>query len=87
MGEPNGGALGKRPRKGPVESGRGVSGGKAQARISPKGSFDCLLGESIAILAGSEVQEAAPSDFQQIGQLNILRRKFRGVKDFSIFSL
>ena len=62
------GAPGKSPRRSPVESGRGVSGGKAQAPISPGEGFDCFPSERIAILASSGMQEAASSDFQQIGQ-------------------
>ena len=58
----------KTPSRGPVESGRRLSGGKAQAPISPGEGFGSFLGESIAILASSEVQEAASPDFHQIGQ-------------------
>lgn len=64
QGEPNRGALRKRPRKGPVEGRGGVSGGKAQAPISPGEGFGCLLGETTDILVGSEMQVAAFFDFQ-----------------------
>lgn len=67
-GESSGGALEKRPRRGPVESRAGVSGGKAQARISPGEGFDSFFEENIAILASSGMQEAASSDFQQMVQ-------------------
>ena len=68
QGGANGGALGKSPRRGPVESGRGVPGGKAQAPISPGEGFGCLLGETTDILVSSEMQVPSFFDFQQTGQ-------------------
>ena len=59
-----GGALGKRPRRSPVEGRGGVSGGKAQAQISPGEGFDCFLRESSVILASSVMQAAAFFGFQ-----------------------
>ena len=66
--EPKGGAPGKRPRTGPVESGGGVSGGKAQAPISPGKGFDCFISETSYILTSSGMQVPSLFDFQQIGQ-------------------
>lgn len=64
---PTKGPVGKRPRRNPVE-GRGGVQRKAQAPISPEEGFDYDLRETITILASSEMQEAASSDFQQIRQ-------------------
>lgn len=58
----------KTSQEGAVEDKVGGAGKKDQAPISPGEGFNCFLEESIAILDGSEVQEAASSDFQQIGQ-------------------
>lgn len=66
--ESNGGAQGKNPRRSPVEGRGGVSEEKAQAPISPREGFDCLLEESIAISTSSEMQVPSSFDFQQIGQ-------------------
>lgn len=47
---------------------KGLSGGKAQAQISPGEGFGYVFSESNAILASFGMQEAASPDFQQIGQ-------------------
>ena len=64
QGESNGGVLRKSLRRSPVEGRGGVSGGKVQAPISPGEGVGFLLGETIAVLAGSEVQVPSFFDFQ-----------------------
>lgn len=60
------GSFRKTSQEGPGRGqGRDVRG-KAQAQISPGECFGSFLGESIAILAGSEVQVPSSFDLQQI---------------------
>lgn len=67
-GSPIGELREKVPRGGSRARIQGVSGGKAQAHISPGEGFGYFLEESIAILASSGVQVPSFFDFQQIGQ-------------------
>jgi hypothetical protein len=62
--ESNGGALGKSPRTGPVESWGGVSGEKVQVPNPPGEGVRLVAEISTYILASSEMQLPALFDFQ-----------------------
>lgn len=63
-----GGGPGEKSKDGPGrEQGRGIWGGRPTPNL-PQGVLGYFLSESIDILAGSEMQGAASSDFQQMRQ-------------------